>query len=102
MEEITSAQNPLIKLVRSLSSRKHRAALGLFAVEGADYALKAKAHRYEPHLLVVDRDQLARRGVGDVLAWVKEAGARTLAVPPTLLSRLSGLSNPQPLILVCR
>jgi TrmH family RNA methyltransferase len=102
MEEITSAQNPLIKLVRSLSSRKHRAALGLFAAEGAEYALKAKAHRYKPHLLLVNRDQLADRGVGDILAWAREEGARTLAVPPALLSRLSGLSNPQPLILVCR
>ena len=57
MEEITSAQNPLIKLVHSLSSRKHRADLGLFAVEGLQYALKAKVHGYEPHLLILDREQ---------------------------------------------
>jgi TrmH family RNA methyltransferase len=102
MEEITSAQNPLIKLVRSLSSRKHRAASGLFAVEGAEYALKAKAHGYEPYLLLVDRDQRAGRDVGAIILWAGERGARVLAVPPALLSRLSGLSNPQPLILVCR
>jgi hypothetical protein len=41
MEEITSAQNPLIKLVHSLSSRKHRADSGLFAVEGLQYSRAA-------------------------------------------------------------
>ncbi|MGH6874746.1 MAG: TrmH family RNA methyltransferase [Aestuariivirgaceae bacterium] len=102
MEEITSAQNPVIKLVRSLSSRKHRESLGLFAVEGPEYALKAKAHGYEPHLLLVDRAQRAGRGVGEILAWARKERARTVAVPPALMFRLSGLNNPQPLILLCR
>ena len=102
MEEITSAQNPLIKLVHSLSSRKHRAVSGLFAVEGAEYALKAKAHGYEPHLLILERDRSAGRDFGELIAWARKRGARVLAVPPALISRLSGLSNPQPLILVCR
>jgi RNA methyltransferase, TrmH family len=102
MEEITSAQNPLIKLVRSLSSRKHRQGVGLFAVEGVEYALKAKAHGYEPHLLLVDRDQGAGQGGAEVIAWAREQGARIFSVPPALLSRLSGLSNPQLLILICR
>jgi len=102
MEEITSAQNPIIKLVRSLSIRKHRADLGLFTVEGAEYALKAKAHRYEPHLLILDRDNLAGPDIGEMIDWARERGARLLAVPPALMSRLSALSNPQALILVCR
>lgn len=103
MEEITSAQNPVIKLARSLSIRKHRADLGLFAVEGAEYALKAKAHGYEPHLLILDRDnKLAGPHEDEMIDWARERGARLLAVPPALMSRLSALSNPQTLILICR
>jgi TrmH family RNA methyltransferase len=102
MEEITSAQNPLIKLVHSLSSRKHRADSGLFAVEGLQYALKAKAHGYEPHLLILNRDQRAGNDVDEMIAWAGERGARVVAVPPALIARISGLSNPQALILVCR
>jgi RNA methyltransferase, TrmH family len=102
MEEVTSAQNPLIKLVRSLSSRKHRADLTLFAVEGAEYALKAKAHGYEPHLLILDCDRRAGGDIGELIDWARERSARTLAVPPALMSRISGLNNPQALILVCR
>jgi TrmH family RNA methyltransferase len=102
MEEITSAQNPHVKLVRSLSSRKHRADLKLFAVEGAEYALKAKAHGYEPHLLVLDRDRQAGADIGELIGWARERGARILAVPPALMLRISGLNNPQAPILVCR
>jgi RNA methyltransferase, TrmH family len=102
MEEITSAQNPLIKLVRSLSSRKHRTDLRLFAVEGAEYAQKAKAHGYEPHLLILDGDRPAGGDIGEIIDWARERGARILAVPPALMSRISGLNNPQALILICR
>jgi RNA methyltransferase, TrmH family len=102
MEEITSAQNPLIKLVRSLERRKGRDETGLFVVEGVDYALRARAHRFEPRLLLVDRDRTLESSLNEIITWASAEGARVVSLPPVLLARLSGLANPQALILVCR
>jgi TrmH family RNA methyltransferase len=102
MEEITSAQNPSIKLVRSLERRNGRDEAGLFVVEGIDYALKAMAHRFEPHLLLVDRDRAGNSSLNEIIAWASAEGAKIVSLPPALLARVSGLSNPQALILVCR
>jgi TrmH family RNA methyltransferase len=102
MEEITSAQNPSIKLVHSLAARKHRQATGLFVVEGLDHARKAKANGFIPHLLLLDRHNAADPALHEIIAWVTRAGARTAALPAALMSRISGLSNPQALILACR
>jgi TrmH family RNA methyltransferase len=101
MDEITSIHNPLVKLVRSLSARKHRTASGLFAVEGIEYALKAKAHRFKPHLLLIARDFAAEPRLSGILAWARGEGARFAAVSPALMARLSQLNNPQALILIC-
>jgi RNA methyltransferase, TrmH family len=102
MEEITSAQSPLIKLVRSLERRKERDEAGLFVAEGIDYALKAKTHRFEPYLLMLDRDRAADPALAEIIAWASCQGARAVSLPPALLARVSGLSNPQALVLVCR
>jgi len=101
MEEITSAQNPLIKLVRSLASRKHRQATGLFVVEGLDHARRAKANGFAPHLLLLDRDHAADSALREITEWARRSGARTAALPAALMSRVSGLSNPQTLMLAC-
>jgi TrmH family RNA methyltransferase len=101
MEVITSAQNSLIKLVRSLERRKQRDETGLFVAEGIDYALKAKAYRFEPRLLLVDRDHAADSTLTEIVTWASEEHAKTIALPPSLLTRVSSLSNPQTLILVC-
>jgi TrmH family RNA methyltransferase len=102
MEQVASAQNPLIKLVRSLASRKHRQQTGLFIVEGYSHARRAKAHGFIPQLLLLDRDHADDPDLREIAEWAQRSGARMAAVPPALMSRVSGLSNPQALILVCR
>ena len=101
MEEITSPHNPLIKLVRSLDQRKHREQTGLFVTEGLDYARKAMAHGFKPHLLLMDTGMAKRHTMLDLVDWCLEQGARVAAIPPVLMRRISGLSNPQQVVLVC-
>jgi RNA methyltransferase, TrmH family len=100
MELITSANNPTLKLLRSLSQRKYREETGLFSAEGAEYARKAQRQGFRPYLLVVDRDD-EPPGIAAHVAWCAQQGGRTVAVPHDLMKRLSGLTNPQQLILVC-
>lgn len=101
MEEITSPHNPLIKLARSLHLRKHRQQTGLFVAEGQDYARKAMAHGFKPHVLLIDAGAAERHTMRDLVDWCAKEGARVAAIPRALMQRISGLSNPQELILVC-
>jgi TrmH family RNA methyltransferase len=52
MLSITSAQNPTIKLIRSLSEKKYRLESGLFVAEGWEMLDRARKEGWEPvHLL---------------------------------------------------
>ncbi len=102
MQEIASAANPLVKLVRSLASRKHRDATGLFAAEGIEYAKKVRARGFSPHLLLVDSARRGEPAVAELVAWAAKHGARTAALPHALLARVSHLNNPQTVIVVLR
>ena len=99
-EEIESGQNALVKLVRSLEHRKHREEHGLFVSEGLEFATKAKAKDFAPHALFVDRDRRAERGIAEIAAWAEEKGARLAAASSSLLSRMTGKDNAQPVLLV--
>ena len=101
MEEITSPHNPLIKLARSLHHRKHREQTGLFVAEGQDYARKAMARGFKPHVLLIDAGTAERHSMRDLVDWCAREGARVAAIPPGLMQRISGLSNPQQAVLVC-
>ena len=102
MEEITSPHNPAIKLVRSLGQRKYREQEGLFVAEGLDYARKAMAHGFKPHLLLTHAEKSSRHSMRDLFDWVLGHGARVAWVPPVLMRRMSDLSNAQQVLLVCR
>lgn len=56
---ITSAANPRVKLVRKLQSRRQRAKLGLFAVEGEDLVEAALGAGLEPVDLLVAGETVA-------------------------------------------
>jgi TrmH family RNA methyltransferase len=102
IEEITSAANPLIKLVRALERRKERDEKRLFVVEGLDYARKAQAKGFIPTVLLIDRDRTTSPDLAETLNWAVGEGTRIAIIPPTLMARISGLNNPQTLLLVCR
>ena len=49
---VTSAQNPTIKLIRSLEDKKHRQEHGLFVAEGRQVLERARAEGWEPVYLL--------------------------------------------------
>jgi TrmH family RNA methyltransferase len=49
---VTSAQNPTIKLIRSLAEKKHRQEHGLFVAEGEQVLARARAEGWEPAYLL--------------------------------------------------
>ncbi len=52
MVQITSLQNPTIKLIRSLAEKKYREETGLFVAEGAEVLGRARLEGFEPVYLV--------------------------------------------------
>lgn len=89
MEHITSAKNPTIRELKSLSTRKGREAAGRFLVEGEVMlreALKCGLRIRE----VIAED--ARADLADEFA---AAGARVFAVPRSLLESVCETKTPQ-------
>ena len=52
MLHVTSPHNPTIKLIRSLSEKRHRQEAGLFVAEGEKVLARAKAEGWEPEYLL--------------------------------------------------
>jgi RNA methyltransferase, TrmH family len=98
---ITSADNPRLRLVRRLESRRQRARLGLFACEGEDLVEAARAAGVEPVDLLV----AAGSGAGGADAarpGLPALGGRGESVEPALLAAVSTLAHPPRVIGVFR
>jgi TrmH family RNA methyltransferase len=95
---ITSLQNPTVKLVRSLASRKGRKQTELFAVEGATMVATARDCGWPPKFLFAE-EAAARSGVvRELVDWALDAGAQCNLVPDNVLAALSTMDNPQQVI----
>jgi RNA methyltransferase, TrmH family len=88
---ITSGQNPRLKLVRRLASRRARERLGLFVCEGEDIVEAALDAGLAPAEALVDAERPALAGRLDAEP-----------VEPKLLAELSELGHPARLIAVFR
>jgi TrmH family RNA methyltransferase len=86
---ISSRQNPSIKRVRCLSSRKHRDRTGLFLVEGLQLVAEAALMRAHVSVLVIAPDLLHGRLAGEVASIQERTGAPALFVTPEVLSTVS-------------
>lgn len=58
IKEITSKDNAIFKLIKSLKVRKYRIREALFVVEGPKQVMEAKSSRYDLKYLVVRQDRL--------------------------------------------
>lgn len=86
MSTITSPQNPTIKLIRSLSDKKHRQEAGLFVAEGAMVLKRARQTGWTPRYLV---------STGPTAPWGEAA---RLDVDERVMASLSTQTNPPGLI----
>lgn len=92
---LTSLQNPTIKLVRSLETKKGRRESGLFLAEGAKFAAAAREQGWRPEILLIDAAALEDRLIAGLIAWARHEGARVFAAPEALLAKVSSRDNPQ-------
>lgn len=81
MLTITSQQNPLVKLVKSLEDKKARREHGLFVAEGLDMLERAAACGWEPDLYLATKP-----------AWIWDAH-KPLVVSEKIMSTLSAQNN---------
>jgi TrmH family RNA methyltransferase len=96
-KQVSSLQNPAIKLLRSLEMRKARTETGLFIAEGLKLILMAKEQGWIPTLILFEQGNDSPL-VGDAVAWGLEVQAECLEVPLDILSKLSTKDNPQSVI----
>jgi TrmH family RNA methyltransferase len=95
---ITSLQNPTVKLVRSLASRKGRKDTQLFAVEGTTMLAAARECGWTPRILFAEEAAAGSGRVRELVDWALDAGAQCNLVPDNVLSALSTMDNPQKVI----
>jgi TrmH family RNA methyltransferase len=81
MTVITSLQNPTVKLVRSLTHKKHRHESGLFTAEGRDMLARARRENWTPETILST--------VSD-LEW---DGVKRFTVSPQIMAALSAQDN---------
>ena len=87
---ITSRDNPVIKLIRSLHDKKHRHEHRLFVAEGEKVLARARQEGWEPDYLV---------SLAPQAPWGK---ARHLVVDEHMMKSLSGQNNISPILAVFR
>lgn len=95
---ITSATNPLIKMLRSLERKKTRNDTGLFLAEGVRLIEQALAQRWEIDTLVVSATGAEREFVQDLMQRAADTGARIVQVPDRIAGSIARKDNPQAVI----
>jgi len=96
---ITSAQNPRIKQAVQLRERRQRDRTGQMLVEGADEISLALAGGARPIVLFYC-PELSPRGVDELLARAKQAGAERVDVSAAVFHKLAYRENPDGLLAV--
>lgn len=98
VEDITSAQNPLIKLARSLERKKARVETGLFLTEGARHVTEGLDTGWKLHALLTSAAATARPQVAELAGRAAAAGARVARVSERILESLTHRDNAQNVI----
>lgn len=97
-QQITSAQNPLIKTLKSLHLKKGRAETGLFLAEGARLAIEAAEMGAWPETLLFSPAALERPHVRRLIEEAEARRVRTIETSEALLAQIAKRDNPQTVI----
>jgi TrmH family RNA methyltransferase len=98
VQDVVSAANPTLKLLRSLHAKKHRQDSGLFLAEGARSAIEAAAHGFWPEILACTQAALERPAVRELLDGAGARGAKIVRTSEALLAQVTRRDNTQTLI----
>jgi len=96
--QITSATNPLIKMLKALHAKKGRAETGLFLAEGARLALEAADLSAWPDILLYSPAAQERAPVRDLLERADAQGVRLIETTEGILAQIAKRDNPQTVI----
>lgn len=96
--KISSAANPLIKMLKSLHAKKGRVETGLFLAEGARLALEAAELGVWPEILVVSEAALERPQVRDLVAKAEARRLRVVETTESVLAQIGKRENAQTVI----
>jgi TrmH family RNA methyltransferase len=102
MTNISSRQNPKIKLVRSLRERKTRKERGLFIVEGTFHIGLALENKAPVEFVVYSPDLLDTPFAKELVQKIASAGIETISTSPEILASLSDKENPAGILAVAR
>lgn len=102
VRRITSASNDVIKAIRALELRKHRAESGLFVAEGARTVIEALELGADIMAIAYLDDAREEAHVAHLAAEVGRRGGLVLEVNAQALEKISRRDNPQTVIGVFR
>jgi len=95
---ISSANNPLIKMLRALDRKKTRAETGLFLAEGARLIEQALAQHWDVDTLIVSTSGFERDYINALVQRAMKQGARIVQVPDRIAGSIARKDNPQAVI----
>ena len=93
MERITSTQNPKVKRLKTLSSRKGRLEEGMFLAEGPKIIEEAVASGMKLRILFAEEDYLSQKAA--LFSPLAERGAEMVQVSRNVLEAVSDARTPQ-------
>lgn len=102
LELITSPANPLVKALKSLERKKERAETGLFLAEGARIVSEGLAQGWQPETVIIAADMAERPQIADLARQAAKAGARVVAAPERLMTKITQKDNAQSVVAAFR
>jgi RNA methyltransferase, TrmH family len=98
IQDVTSPQNNLVKLAKSLDRKKARSETGLFLAEGARHVGEGLAMGWSLDALLFSAAAEARPAVRDLAAEADRQGARVARVSDRVLEAVAKRDNAQSVI----
>lgn len=100
IKEITSKDNAIFKLIKSLKIRKYRIREALFVVEGPKQVVEAETSRYDLKYLVVRQDRLGCLKDYDLFERVDRYACTVISMDERLFKQISDTENNQGILAV--
>ena len=99
---ITSASNPLIKILRGLDRKKNRSETGLFLAEGTRLVLQGFENGWQADTLICASAMLDRPLVANLVERAQTQGTRIVQVTDRVMSQITRKDNPGAVIAAFR
>jgi TrmH family RNA methyltransferase len=91
---ITSASNPLIKMLRGLDRKRNRSETGLFLAEGTRLVLQGFNNGWKADALVCATSMIDRPIVADLIERAQMLNTKVVDVPDRVMEQITRKDNP--------